>query len=149
MPRIQCGCVHHKGGNGHGRCPGRACGEGEVRSKPRDTDAEESSRGACEKVRGNGQGVTGKQQMTLMEPANQSQPSRSEHQTITLGFWVIKAAGREATSVHRYPFSHSSPETLNSLHAEKLHIIPRGEKEELTVKWQGDSREGCVTHLPR
>lgn len=35
--------------------------EGEVRSKPRDTDTEESYRGAHEKVRGNRQGVKGKQ----------------------------------------------------------------------------------------
>lgn len=39
--RIQCGGVHHKGGNGHGCCPGRAYGEGEVRSKPGVTDSEE------------------------------------------------------------------------------------------------------------
>ena len=107
----------------------------EVRSKPGDTDTEDSSREAHEKVSRDAQRVTGKQQRTLTGPDHQSQHACSEHPTTKLGFWVIKAAGSTRGHLHdRHLSTHSSSETLNVLCAEELPTGSTCEKDELSQR---------------
>lgn len=118
---------------GHGHCGRAGCvlgqcleGEGEGgRSKPRDIDAEGTYQGACEESERKGQGITEKQQGTLTEPGPQSQHSGSEHQTIRLGFWVIRGAGRSKSCLHAQTSLCSfTPESLDLPHAEEPRRAP-------------------------